>query len=129
MPHLINNIDRQNTHGIPSLECAGGSKLVEGTFGHPGEDPGHGVNTVLRVFFHYAGYLQPIGTELSTYENKLVVQNVQLHTQKNINEIDVAKNIEKVDDLCNKHLDGPYIVGVEIVNQVLSNNPLLACTF
>ena len=51
---------------LAHLNCPRDSKLLEGALGHPGEDAGHWVNTVLGVnLTHKICHLQTIGAELS----------------------------------------------------------------
>ena len=66
--NLIDNIDREDTHGISSHQGPWGTKLVESAFSDPGEDPRHGVHPVLRVLLHHTGHAQAIGPEFSTLE-------------------------------------------------------------
>ena len=96
----------------PSLQGSSGSKLVEGALGHPREDPGHGVRPVLRVSLHHGGHLQAVLSELSV--------------QEDIDQVDIGQDVEEVHDLRQEDLDGPDIMSVEIVHQILGQNFLLA---
>ena len=55
--HLVDDVDREDTEGVVGLEGAGGTELLEGALGDPGEDAGHGVEAILGVLLHHARHL------------------------------------------------------------------------
>ena len=75
--NLIDDIHWQYTQWVMGLECSRGTffqqqrlrilkiynlefqtEFLEGALCHPWEDPGHGVDPVLRVLLHHAGHLR-----------------------------------------------------------------------
>ena len=47
------------------------------------------------------------------------------HTEKDIDKVQIQDDIEEVDDLSDEYLDGPDVVGVEVVHEVLGQHPSL----
>ena len=45
---LVDDVHAQDAHGVEPLDRSGASKLVEDALGHPGEDPRHRVDPILR---------------------------------------------------------------------------------
>ena len=65
--YLINNIDRQDTHGIHPLQGSCWSILIKTALGHSWKYESHWVSTIFWILLHNCGYLETIGTELSTF--------------------------------------------------------------
>ena len=81
-PHLVDDVDGQDTERVPPHEGARGAELVEGALGHLeicsneyihkdtddghlGEDPRHRVHAVLGIVLHHGGNLEPVLPKLA----------------------------------------------------------------
>ena len=100
------------------------TKFLEGALGHSWEYPCHGINPVFRILLHHACnliYRKDDATTLNTSTN-LDAIGAELPSKEYIHEVDVAKDIEEVDGLCDEHLEGPDVVATQVFYKVASKH-------
>lgn len=66
---LIKNIHSQDTKNIMSLNSSRTTELVEQTFGHAGENAGHGVDAVFSFHVRKVNDLKNISESYILYSN------------------------------------------------------------
>ena len=102
---LVDDVDGEHAESVVGLDGSTGSVLLVETFCHPWEDPGHGINPVLRVVFNIVDHLEAVGAELPAEEQ--------------VDEVDVGQDVDEGEQLAQDHLCCPDVVGVDTFHHVL----------
>lgn len=65
---LVDDVEREDAHGVVFLQLAGDAVFEEGALGHPGEDLDHGIDAVLLVAVDELDDLDPEHEERAVEE-------------------------------------------------------------
>ena len=120
---LVDDVQRENTETIKSLNCSRWTKFVKDAFGdlyeiylvhnlvasgrsgHLWKHPGHWVSSLFLLQFRHGDHITAIGGELTPQE---VVHEEQL-----------PDNVEKVQKFAEEESDGVEAMAVSILNKVV----------
>jgi len=113
---LVDNVQRQDAHGVVLFNLAGSSEFVKRTFGHPGKDVHHWIDTILLITLGK-------GDHLDAKSKKGAVKE-PIHQEH------LAEDIEQCKELAEKVSVSPKVmifqIGVEIVEEELLFLPFLS---
>lgn len=111
---FVHNVERENTETIVVDDLPRGTIFVECAFGNFGENFGHRVFPLIRIFFSKGQDFAPIGCEFVA--------------KKHVHEKNLSDDVDKVEEFAEKEPEGIKIVVLNIGNKVVQNE-LLPSTF